>query len=183
MAGRQVVLDALVADGLALDEPGRARRRAEGAPGHRHVGRHDDVDARRAARRLHVPHEQLDTVRPGCSAAASSSVGTDTTSDGMRAHLSTLPARRGPAARLSAAATRGDTLGASAGARVEEAVMVPEINYWAVLIATASSMVVGSIWYTPKVFGTRWSKLANVDMDRPAPARRSRSSSRCWSAS
>ena len=28
--------------------------------------------------------------------------------------------------------------------------MVPEINYWAVLLATASSMVVGSIWYTPK---------------------------------
>lgn len=46
--------------------------------------------------------------------------------------------------------------------------MVPEINYWAVLLATASSMIVGSIWYTPKVFGTRWSKLANVDMDRPA---------------
>ncbi|MFC8681880.1 DUF1761 domain-containing protein [Microbacterium ureisolvens] len=45
--------------------------------------------------------------------------------------------------------------------------MVPEINYWAVLIATASSMVVGSIWYTPKVFGTRWAKLADVDMDRP----------------
>jgi len=40
--------------------------------------------------------------------------------------------------------------------------MVPEINYWAVLLATASSMVVGSIWYAPKVFGTRWSKLANV---------------------
>ncbi|WEK61857.1 MAG: DUF1761 domain-containing protein [Candidatus Microbacterium colombiense] len=45
--------------------------------------------------------------------------------------------------------------------------MVPEINYWAVLLATASSMVVGSIWYSPKVFGTRWSKLANVDMNRP----------------
>ena len=46
--------------------------------------------------------------------------------------------------------------------------MVPEINYWAVLIATASSMVVGSIWYSPKVLGTRWAKLAGVDMDRPA---------------
>ncbi|MEI5585067.1 MULTISPECIES: DUF1761 domain-containing protein [unclassified Agromyces] len=44
---------------------------------------------------------------------------------------------------------------------------VPEINYWAVLLATLSSMVVGTIWYTPKVFGTRWAKLANVDMDRP----------------
>lgn len=46
--------------------------------------------------------------------------------------------------------------------------MVPEINYWAVLLAMASSMVVGSIWYTPKVFGTRWAKLAKVDMERPA---------------
>ena len=57
--------------------------------------------------------------------------------------------------------------------------MVPEINYWAVLIATASSMVVGAIWYTPKVFGTRWAKLAKVDMDRPgASAVDRRSSSR-----
>lgn len=45
--------------------------------------------------------------------------------------------------------------------------MVPEINYWAVVLATLSSMVVGSIWYTPKVFGTKWAKLAKVDMDRP----------------
>jgi hypothetical protein len=45
--------------------------------------------------------------------------------------------------------------------------MVPEINYWAVLLATASSMVVGSIWYSMKVFGARWAKLARVDMDRP----------------
>ena len=42
--------------------------------------------------------------------------------------------------------------------------MIPEINYWAVLLATLSTMIVGSIWYTPKVFGTRWAKLANVDM-------------------
>ena len=45
--------------------------------------------------------------------------------------------------------------------------MVPDINYWAVVLATLSSMIVGSIWYTPRVFGTRWAKLANVDMDRP----------------
>ncbi|WP_345440846.1 DUF1761 domain-containing protein [Microbacterium gilvum] len=45
--------------------------------------------------------------------------------------------------------------------------MVPEINYWAVVLATLSSMVVGSVWYTPKVFGTRWAQLAKVDMDRP----------------
>ena len=46
--------------------------------------------------------------------------------------------------------------------------MVPEINYWAVLLATASTMLVGSIWYSPKVFGTRWARLARVDMDKPA---------------
>ena len=40
--------------------------------------------------------------------------------------------------------------------------MVPEINYWAVILATLSSMVVGSIWYTPKVFGNYWMKAANV---------------------
>lgn len=45
--------------------------------------------------------------------------------------------------------------------------MVPEINYWAVLLATLSTMLVGSIWYSPKVFGTRWAKLAGVDMNRP----------------
>lgn len=49
--------------------------------------------------------------------------------------------------------------------------MVPEINYWTVVLATLSSMVVGSIWYAPKVFGTRWARLAKVDMGRsPATA-------------
>lgn len=45
--------------------------------------------------------------------------------------------------------------------------MVPEINYWTVLLATLSSMVVGSIWYTPKVFGNAWMRLAKVDPNRP----------------
>lgn len=40
--------------------------------------------------------------------------------------------------------------------------MIPEINYWAVLVATVAAMVVGSIWYVPKVFGARWKKLADV---------------------
>jgi hypothetical protein len=40
--------------------------------------------------------------------------------------------------------------------------MVPEINYWAVILATLSSMVVGSIWYTPKVFGNYWMKAAKI---------------------
>ena len=40
--------------------------------------------------------------------------------------------------------------------------MIPEINYWAVILATLSSMVVGTIWYTPKVFGNYWMKKAGI---------------------
>src|SRR5690606_21705011 len=45
---------------------------------------------------------------------------------------------------------------------------VPEINYWAVLVATVASMIVGAIWYARGVMGARWARLANVDLDRPA---------------
>lgn len=40
--------------------------------------------------------------------------------------------------------------------------MIPEINVGAVIVATLSTMVVGSIWYTPKVFGNYWMKVAKV---------------------
>ena len=40
--------------------------------------------------------------------------------------------------------------------------MVPEINYIAVILATLSSMVVGSVWYTPRVFGNYWMKASGV---------------------
>lgn len=42
--------------------------------------------------------------------------------------------------------------------------MVPEINIWAVLLATASSMLVGSVWYARKAFGNWWIKAARIDM-------------------
>lgn len=41
-----------------------------------------------------------------------------------------------------------------------------EVNYLAVFLAAASSMVVGSIWYAPKVFGNTWMKLAKVDPNK-----------------
>ena len=44
--------------------------------------------------------------------------------------------------------------------------MVPEINIWAVLLATLSSMIVGAIWYSKPVFGRRWMELARVDESR-----------------
>jgi hypothetical protein len=39
-----------------------------------------------------------------------------------------------------------------------------QINWLAVVLATASSMVVGTIWYSRKVFGDMWIKLAKVNM-------------------
>src|SRR5688572_6334114 len=44
--------------------------------------------------------------------------------------------------------------------------MEVEINYWAVLIAGLSSMVVGSIWYMPAVFGKSWMKMTGVKMNK-----------------
>jgi hypothetical protein len=41
-----------------------------------------------------------------------------------------------------------------------------EVNYVAVLLAAVSSMLVGSIWYTPAVFGKAWMKLAKVKPDK-----------------
>ena len=44
------------------------------------------------------------------------------------------------------------------------------VNYLAIFLAAASTMVVGSIWYSKGVFGTVWGKLAKVDMDRKPKA-------------
>ena len=41
--------------------------------------------------------------------------------------------------------------------------IIPAINYLAVALATISTMVVGFVWYTPKVFGNYWMKTAKVD--------------------
>ena len=43
------------------------------------------------------------------------------------------------------------------------------VNWWAVILATLSSMVVGAIWYAKPVFGTAWMKLIGKrekDMDK-----------------
>lgn len=41
--------------------------------------------------------------------------------------------------------------------------LIPTVNYLAVALATISTMVVGFIWYTPRVFGNTWMKLAKVN--------------------
>jgi hypothetical protein len=48
--------------------------------------------------------------------------------------------------------------------------LVPDINYWAVIVATLSTLVIGSVWYTPKVFGNAWMRLAKVDPDNAGNA-------------
>ncbi len=41
-----------------------------------------------------------------------------------------------------------------------------QINFWAVLAAMISSLIVGSIWYAMPVFGKIWAKLAKIDMTK-----------------
>lgn len=41
------------------------------------------------------------------------------------------------------------------------------INWLAVALATLSTMVVGTIWYLPRVFGNRWQALTGVDPNKP----------------
>lgn len=43
-----------------------------------------------------------------------------------------------------------------------------EVNWLAVILAALSTMVVGSIWYTPVVFGKQWAKLARLDKNNMA---------------
>lgn len=41
-----------------------------------------------------------------------------------------------------------------------------EINYWGVIVAMLSSLMVGSFWYAQAIFGKRWAKLAKIDMSK-----------------
>lgn len=39
-----------------------------------------------------------------------------------------------------------------------------KVNMLAVLLGTVASMVIGTVWYMPKVFGNAWMKMAKVKM-------------------
>ena len=41
-----------------------------------------------------------------------------------------------------------------------------EFNFLAVLVAAVSTLVVGFVWYHPKVFGTAWMKEADMTEDK-----------------
>jgi len=46
--------------------------------------------------------------------------------------------------------------------------MSVDINWLAVLLAAVSSMVVGSIWYMPGVFGNAWMRMTKSKMGKGA---------------
>ena len=41
-----------------------------------------------------------------------------------------------------------------------------DVNGWAVVLAALSSMVVGSLWYMPSMFGKAWQKYTGVDAEK-----------------
>ncbi|MFY0712147.1 DUF1761 domain-containing protein [Seonamhaeicola sp. NFXS20] len=41
-----------------------------------------------------------------------------------------------------------------------------EMNFLAILVAAISALVVGFIWYNPKVFGTTWMKAADMTEEK-----------------
>jgi hypothetical protein len=43
--------------------------------------------------------------------------------------------------------------------------MFSETNWLAVFVTALTSMIVGFIWYNPKVFGTAWMKATGLTMD------------------
>ncbi len=47
---------------------------------------------------------------------------------------------------------------------------MPEVsvNYLAVVVAAVASMIIGAIWYSPRVFGKMWMRLTGKTMDQMA---------------
>lgn len=41
--------------------------------------------------------------------------------------------------------------------------MQVDVNWLAVVLAALSTMVVGFVWYSPKVFGNQWEKMVHLD--------------------
>jgi hypothetical protein len=46
--------------------------------------------------------------------------------------------------------------------------VLPDVSFWTVLAAAASTLVVGSLWYAPRLMGNRWMSLAGVSRDHAA---------------
>jgi Protein of unknown function (DUF1761) len=40
------------------------------------------------------------------------------------------------------------------------------VNYWAVILAAISAMVVGTVWYSPIMFQKTWEKMVSLDKEK-----------------
>ena len=47
---------------------------------------------------------------------------------------------------------------------------MPPINYWAVLAAALSSMILGALWYSPMLFGASWMRESGMTEDKARSA-------------
>jgi Protein of unknown function (DUF1761) len=47
---------------------------------------------------------------------------------------------------------------------------MPPINYWAVLAAGLSSMILGALWYSPMLFGASWMRETGMTEDKARSA-------------
>ncbi len=44
------------------------------------------------------------------------------------------------------------------------------VNIWAVIVCTVINIVLGMVWYSPKVLGTVWAKENNFDLSQLRPS-------------
>src|SRR5262245_24082072 len=42
-----------------------------------------------------------------------------------------------------------------------------EINWWAILVAAIAYFILGALWYSKVLFGTKWAQLTKLDMNNP----------------
>lgn len=47
---------------------------------------------------------------------------------------------------------------------------MPEINFWAVLAAGASSMILGGLWYSPALFANAWMRASGMTEEKARSA-------------
>jgi hypothetical protein len=41
------------------------------------------------------------------------------------------------------------------------------LNWWAILVATVAYFILGALWYSKALFGTKWAGLIKLDMNNP----------------
>lgn len=41
------------------------------------------------------------------------------------------------------------------------------LNWWAVLVASIAYFILGAIWYSKALFGTKWAQLIKLDLNNP----------------